>query len=442
MAMLVLASISIAEAEAYTVDPALIQTVQGYAAETHHGATHVDRWNRVLDAFGVINHTSSMTAEQAQVMADKFNPNRWNPVVDALTALEAAQQQQQQQDQQAAVNPQATQYTVDPALIQTVQGYAAETQHGAAHVERWNRVLDAFGVIQHTSSMTAEQAQQMADNFSAKRWNPVVEALTALEAAQQQGNPNACNWDDPNYVNPPSCYASQTQVTPQKFNELKQRFESNPIPNILEHIGGEGRERYQSLVRLNTSITGSIASYERTAQQVFISNLEFTIENYENLLNSLKRLVTNTPYESCVKPNTTCTVHPNGQLKNYTHTEDSVTVYGYTIHGLTTILIFDDKGNYISKEYKYGENRDTYTTYHKDHTTGYYLPVVNTYTEYRSDGTKMYEIQYVHASDPNYTVYEHYFWDNENLKGKYEKRYDRIYAALCYDTKATKKLPI
>ena len=187
--VLATAPIIIAEAEAYAVDPVLIQTVQGYAAETHYGAEHVDRWNRVLDAFGVISHTSSMTAEQAQQMADKFSAKRWNPIVAALTALEQSQQQQQQQqqdDQQAAVNPQATQYTVDPALIQTVQGYAAETHYGAEHVDRWNRVLDAFGVIQHTSSMTAAQAQEMADKYSAKRWNPIVEALTALEGANSQ----------------------------------------------------------------------------------------------------------------------------------------------------------------------------------------------------------------------------------------------------------------
>ncbi len=245
------------EAEAYTVDPALIQTVQNYAAETHYGTDHVDRWKRVLDAFGVIQHTSSMTAAQAQQMADTYSANRWNPIVAALTALEQSQQQQDTtapvitlngasqvtltvgdtyvdagatctDDTDGAIStlddsanvdtqtpnsytitysctdtsgniaapvyrtvtveepPTQTSYTVDPTLIQTVQNYAAETHHGADHVDRWKRVLDAFGVITHTSSMTAAQAQQMADTYSANRWNPIVAALTALEQSQQQ----------------------------------------------------------------------------------------------------------------------------------------------------------------------------------------------------------------------------------------------------------------
>ena len=252
-------------AEAYTVDPALIQNVQNYAAETHHGSEHVDRWNRVLDAFGVITHTSSMTAAQAEQMADKYSASRWDPVVAALAALEQSEQQQQQDppdtaapvmtlqgsarvnltvgdaytdagatctddtdgaisasDDSANVNTQTagnytvtyqcadtsgnaatpiyrtitveeppvqnprTSYTVDPALIQNVQNYAAETHHGSEHVDRWNRVLDAFGVITHTSSMTAAQAEQMADKYSASRWDPVVAALAALEQSEQQ----------------------------------------------------------------------------------------------------------------------------------------------------------------------------------------------------------------------------------------------------------------
>lgn len=74
----------------YKVPQSLISQVQDYAAETQYGAEHVDRWNRVLDAFGVMTHTSSMTAAEAQVMADTYSPVRWDPIVDALTALEAS----------------------------------------------------------------------------------------------------------------------------------------------------------------------------------------------------------------------------------------------------------------------------------------------------------------------------------------------------------------
>ena len=260
MAITILVTTTIDNAEAYTVDPALIANVKSYAAETHHGTDHIERWNRVLHAFGVIQHTSTMTAQEAQTYADK-GWNRWIPVVTALTELEKAATNQQQDttapvitlqgvsqvtltvgdtytdagaictddtdgaistsDDSANVDtqtpnsytitysctdssgniatpvyrtvtvealPDTTQtpsYTVDPALIADVKSYAAETHHGTDHVERWNRVLDAFGVIQHTSTMTAQEAQTYADK-GWNRWIPVVTALTALEQSQQQ----------------------------------------------------------------------------------------------------------------------------------------------------------------------------------------------------------------------------------------------------------------
>ena len=73
------------------VDPALVARVRGYAAETHHGQEHVDRWKRVLAAFGDDNDYTPMTAAEAQTHADR-GWQRWVPVVAALAALEAAQQ--------------------------------------------------------------------------------------------------------------------------------------------------------------------------------------------------------------------------------------------------------------------------------------------------------------------------------------------------------------
>ncbi len=72
-----------------TVDPALVAQVRGYAAETHQGQEHVDRWKRVLAAFGDDNGYTPMTAAEAQIHADK-GWQRWVPVVAALEALEAA----------------------------------------------------------------------------------------------------------------------------------------------------------------------------------------------------------------------------------------------------------------------------------------------------------------------------------------------------------------
>ena len=72
-----------------TVDPALVALVRGYAAETHQGQAHVDRWKRVLAAFGDDNGYTPMTAAEAQTHADK-GWQRWVPVAAALAALEAA----------------------------------------------------------------------------------------------------------------------------------------------------------------------------------------------------------------------------------------------------------------------------------------------------------------------------------------------------------------
>ena len=86
-----------------------------------------------------------------------------------------------------------TGYTVDPDVIAKVRELASQTQHGTAHVNRWNRVLVAFG--EHDGAgvtggpMTASEAQEMADKHSSPVWDEVVTELTALEAASTQTPP-------------------------------------------------------------------------------------------------------------------------------------------------------------------------------------------------------------------------------------------------------------
>ena len=86
-----------------------------------------------------------------------------------------------------------TGYTVDPDVIAKVRDLASQTQHGTAHVNRWNRVLVAFG--EHDGAgvtggpMTAAEAQEMADRHSSPVWDEVVTELTALEAAAAQTPP-------------------------------------------------------------------------------------------------------------------------------------------------------------------------------------------------------------------------------------------------------------
>ena len=52
--------------------------------------------------------------------------------------------------------------------------------YGDAHVERWTRALAALGHGSHTNPMTLDEAEDMADQYTASRWQPVVDALEKL----------------------------------------------------------------------------------------------------------------------------------------------------------------------------------------------------------------------------------------------------------------------
>ena len=96
------------------VSAELLSDVQGYASETQHGSDHVERWRRVLAAFGESNSYSNnpMTASEAQTYADRWTRGRWVPVVTALECLEG---------------------TTPPTVPQiTVQGGSAVTEGGNA----------------------------------------------------------------------------------------------------------------------------------------------------------------------------------------------------------------------------------------------------------------------------------------------------------------------
>ncbi len=144
--------VTVAEPQApVTVDASLIATVQSYADETHHGADHVNRWYRVLVSFDAI---TPMTVSEAQDMADTYSANRWNPIVVELQ------------------KPTASQTVIDDVI-----SYAAETHHGADHVNRWYRVLVSFDAI---TPMTVSEAQGYADK-GWNRWTPIVAALKTLQ---------------------------------------------------------------------------------------------------------------------------------------------------------------------------------------------------------------------------------------------------------------------
>ena len=346
----------------------LIGMVRGYAAETFQGQAHVDRWMKVLAAFGDDNGYTPMTAEEAQMYAG-YGWHRWDPVAEALAEMEAAQAAQQQEPSIPPVasiddvsvteggkveftvsldktwdkdvtltwtasdgtatagsdyatqagnslqtgNPVLTgeltisagaQFTTlwvqstddsedetdetftitlsspanatigdatgegtitdndDPAptlddlttpdngqgkkseeandysaLILAVRGYAAETHHGQPHVDRWMKVLAAFGDDNGYTPMTAAEAQEMADRWSASRWNPVVEALTEIEAeqeAQQSGDTK-----------------SEPDPQPESESESDQQAETQPQTWNHNGLTLTGTDGVDSLVGSN-----------------------------------------------------------------------------------------------------------------------------------------------------------------------------------------------
>ena len=153
----------------YEPDAAVVQAVEGYSKELTNGYDHVLRWFRVLHTFGAL---ADMTAAEAQEHAVTYWHVRWDPVVAELEAMESD-----------------AGHTPDAAVVADVREYAKETGSGYDHVLRWFRVLHTFGAIE---DMTAAEAQENADTYSADRWDPVVEELRRLEddGPSGQGGPS------------------------------------------------------------------------------------------------------------------------------------------------------------------------------------------------------------------------------------------------------------
>ena len=179
----------------------LIRTLIGYQGETQHGDAHVERWTRALAALGWGNHANPMTLSEAKTMRDQFTASRWQPVVDALTQLQPPPPPTAvpptpvpptpvpppppantpvPPPPEPEPEPERRKYTVPQSLINTLIGYQGETQHGDAHVLRWTRALAALGRGSHNNPMTLSEAEDMADKYTAKRWQPVIDALEKL----------------------------------------------------------------------------------------------------------------------------------------------------------------------------------------------------------------------------------------------------------------------
>ena len=324
------ASVTVAEAEAYTVDPALIQAVQGYAAETQHGDAHQERWNRVLAAFGTITHANPMTAQEAQTYVDK-GWNRWVPVTAALAALEqaAAQQTDPEPQQTEETDPQTNLADVDQTVIDTVTDWRNEQAAGTAHYERWDRVLAAFGTVDRNDPMTAQEAQTYVDR-GWQRWVDITAILKDIEAAdqpqqQQQDQPQQQQQqgalENPQYTPQqdqlPSTQQSQqqNQAIIDEYRQVKTRAE-NLVDTVvdLNNIAYNKRVEYPDLwnqirilyypTTLPNNNLGLLVlrgdSYERNNDYAALDNqitkIKAAISFTEDTIFQMRTLLTNVVY--------------------------------------------------------------------------------------------------------------------------------------------------
>ena len=83
----------------YTVDPDVVAAVEYLASQTHHGADHVNRWQRALAALGALDPAGvtggALTLAEARQMANTYSSPVWDQVVAELEAKEAFEAAQQ-----------------------------------------------------------------------------------------------------------------------------------------------------------------------------------------------------------------------------------------------------------------------------------------------------------------------------------------------------------
>lgn len=169
----VLASCDASAAEC-TPSTALIDKVETWRGEQASTSDHYKRWDRVLAAFGESEAANPMTSGEADGYAAR-GWNRWIAVADELERLEDCGF-----DPQAEPEPEPEpepQECVSASVRSDVEAWARETQHGQAHVDRWMRVLAAFGDDNGYTAMAVSEAEKMKEKYRPSRWNPVIAEL-------------------------------------------------------------------------------------------------------------------------------------------------------------------------------------------------------------------------------------------------------------------------
>ena len=159
------------------------RTIPGSSDRYHFYISHVDDPHAEGDETIVVTVTglhNVFFSDQPGINIIRFT------IVDDDTPAPPKPQQAEQDSQPAEIE---TPSCVSDALLADAQLAATETwRTSPGHVERWSRVLAAFGVSNGYSPMTVAEAQAQADR-GLQRWAPVAPALECLENPPQEEQP-------------------------------------------------------------------------------------------------------------------------------------------------------------------------------------------------------------------------------------------------------------
>ncbi len=161
------------------------RTIPGGDDRYHFYITHIDDPHAEGDETIIVTVTSLVNVHLTQQTSK--NKARFTIVDDDTPAPDEPDQQAERAEFETA-EAQAP-ACVSDALLADAQAATTETwRTSPGHVERWSRVLAAFGVSNGYSPMTVAEAQAQADR-GLQRWKPVAPALECLENPPQEEQP-------------------------------------------------------------------------------------------------------------------------------------------------------------------------------------------------------------------------------------------------------------
>ena len=212
-----------AEAQAQTecVSEDLLQHVEARTA-----IATTDRWERIENA--LMEQPNPIALFEVKEVYERRKANGWSlnrldEIIEAMECLAAP-----------PLPDPISESCVSPQLQADVKAYSEETWHGSSHVERWLRVLQTFsGTANDSTIMTPAEAQEMAETWSASRWNPVVVALQCLEAEalNEQTEVQAEEPED----TPLPLQAEETPMPAQSPESLRVYFHGGTRPPGTEY---------------------------------------------------------------------------------------------------------------------------------------------------------------------------------------------------------------